>query len=229
MTLGARGMMEAGTGSAARLGACAALALSLFAGCAATPPPAPPSARPPVVRPEAIAGNWLLEVKAGSRRFEGSLHFTVVAGVLAGSWTGADGREWELSKLALDADAISWESDGPAGRTRASGKIDGSSMKGTMKRVARARSDGSSGSSGSDSPDGDSGETPRGEGSRGGGRSGYGRGGRGGGRGGHGGGGSGSASVTWSAFQSVVPVETPAPAGTPAAAPVPTPAPASAR
>jgi hypothetical protein len=218
------------TGSAGRLTALSVLCLSLFVGCAAAPRPAPPAARPPAVRPEAIAGNWLFEVKAGSRTFEGSLHFSVVRGVLAGTWTSAEGREWELSKLALDADTISWESDGPAGRMRASGKIDGSSMKGTMKRVARARGEGSSGSSGSDSPDGDSGETPRGEGSRGGGRGGYGRGGRGGGRGGRGGGG-GSTSVTWSAFQSVVPAENPAPAATasPAApTPIPTRAPSPA-
>lgn len=218
------------TGSTARLAACAALSLSLLGGCAAAPPPAPPAARAPAVRPQAIAGNWLLEVKAGSRTFEGSLHFSVVSGVLAGTWTSAEGREWELSKLAIDADGISWESDSPVGRMRASGKVDGSSMKGTMKRAARARGEGSSGSSGSDSPDGDSGETPRGEGSRGGGRGGYGRGGRGGGRGGRGGSG-GSTSVTWSAFQSVVPAETPAPAKTASPAgptPIPTRAPSPA-
>jgi len=180
---------------------CLLAAFLAFGGCA-TAPSSPASAPPPAVRrvanvsPDALAGNWLLAVQLGGRTVEGSLHFSVIHGVLAGTWTSADGREFELSKIAIDGDGVSWESDGPAGRMAASGKIDGSSMKGTMKRVARAKGD--SGSAGSNPPP--DGETAgNGDSTGGGGRGGRGR----GGRGGRGRGGSGASTVTWTAFKSI--------------------------
>ena len=206
--------------------ALGASALLVVGGCSQSPPPAPaaPAANPAavrvvkVVKPDEIVGNWLLAVQMGNRTIEGSLHFSVERGVLAGTWTSADGREFELSKIAIDGDGVSWESDGPAGRMRASGKVDGSSMKGTMKRAPRSRDSagGSAGSSGSGSADGSgsSGAPPPSDGDSSGSS---GRGGRGrmGGRGGRGGRGGSSGNVTFTAYKSAPPLEAPVPAPTP--------------
>lgn len=199
--------------------------------CASAPPPPPP--RPAAVKsvpPEALAGNWLFAVQMGGRTIEGSLHFSVVRGVLAGTWTSSEGREFELEHVAIDGNGVSWESDGPSGRMRASGKIDGSSMKGTMKRAGRSSGDGRGGSAGSGAsgsgqtappPNGEPGDTPSGTGdTSGGGRMG-GRG-RGSGRGGRGRGGA-TGAVTWTAFKSNVPLE--APSGAPPLPATPTPGP----
>lgn len=198
--------------------ACACFALLLTGGCASsTPPKAPPataSADTPDVPVSALVGNWLFEIKMGSRTVEGSLHFTNGNGVVAGTWTSAEGNEYELKDIRIKGNVVSWTGDGPGGTQAASGTIDGTSMKGTMKRAARRRNgDGSSGSSGSsggsdDAPppsDGDT--TPRGGGRRGGGR-GSGR------RGGS------TSTVTWSAFKSVGESgesKAPSPSPTPAA------------
>jgi hypothetical protein len=199
----------------ATLAAAAALAGLLSGSCASTPPPPPPpppAAATKSVPPEALAGNWLLEVKMGSRTLEGGLHFANSKGVLVGSWTSADGNEYELKKISISGDQISWDVDGPSGSQHATGKIDGLSMKGTMKRAAGRRGDGSA------DPSGQGDSTGSGEPSRGGaagGRSGGGRGGRGR-RGGSGGGGAG---ITWSAWKTLAPAGESAPPPTPAATP----------
>lgn len=227
---GLRRRSTRGLVSAVRIAILAAAVLAVGR-CASAPPP--PPAQPAAVKsvpPEALAGNWLFAVKMGGRTIEGSLHFSVVRGVLAGTWTSSDGREFELEHVAIDGDGVSWESEGPAGRMRASGKIDGSSMKGTMKRAGRSSNgSGASGSGQAGSgqttppPNGEPGDTPSGSGdTSGGGRSG-GRG-RGSGRGGRGRGGSTGGAVTWTAFKSNVPVE--APGGSPPPPATPTPGPA---
>ncbi len=176
------------------------------------------------VSPEALSGFWLFEMKAGGRTIEGSLHFRVERGVLAGTLTGSDGNERELSNLALKADGVSWDFEGALGRQHAEGKIDGSSMKGKMKRAARSRSGrGSSGTEDEPEPE----DQPRGGGGMGGGggRGGGGGGGRGGaGRGGRRAPGRGAGEVTWSAYKSALaPSEKTIP--TPARPLSPTPAP----
>jgi hypothetical protein len=202
--------------------ASAFIVMAFQAGCSASKPPAAPQpaaaapAGTPDVPPEALAGNWLFEVKMGSRTLEGSLHFTNKNGVLTGTWTSAEGNEYELKDIRIKGADVSWTGDGPGGVSAASGTIDGTSMKGTMKRAARRRGDASngngsgssgSGSSGDDAPPpSDSGDgSSRGSGRRGG-RSGGGR--RGGGS---------SGSITWSAFKSLPPASetAPAPAPTP--------------
>ena len=191
-----------------------ALAALLSGSCASTPPPPPPPP-PPVaaaksVPPEALAGNWLLEVKMGSRTLEGGLHFANSKGDLVGSWTSAEGNEYELKKISIAGDQISWDVDGPSGSQHATGKIDGLSMKGTMKRAGgRGGRDGSAGPSGQGDTAGGSGERPRG----GGGRSGGGRGGRGRA------GGSGGSEITWSAWKTLTPTGESAPSPTPAPTP----------
>ncbi|MEP6769699.1 MAG: hypothetical protein ABJC61_13590 [Acidobacteriota bacterium] len=203
-----------------KIGAISTLLLGM-AGCAGTassPRPAAPGGKPQAdtpaqtVAPEALAGYWLFEMKAGGRSIEASLHFRSERGVLAGTFTGPDGNERELSDLALKENGVSWNFEGPLGRQHADGKIDGGSMRGTMKRAARARrAQGSSGSD--DEPDPQ--EPPRGSGGgAGGSRGGGGRG--GGGRGGRRGSSSGAGEVTWSAYKSALPPsETPAPVRTP--------------
>lgn len=142
------------------------------------------------VKPEALAGNWLFEMKVGGRSVEGSIHFTVVAGVLAGSLTHSDGNERELSNIKLDGDRISWDLGGERAGQHAEGTIAGGSMKGTMKWK---RSAGGRGSRGHGS-DEDSEEAPPPAGGFRGGR------GRGGGRGGSGG---RSSEITWTAYKTV--------------------------
>ena len=203
-----------------RIGAVCVLLFGVI-GCAGTsssPRPVTPAGKPQAetaaktVAPEALAGYWLFEMKAGGRSIEASLHFRAEHGVLAGTFTGPDGNERELSDLALKEDGVSWNFEGPLGRQHAEGKLDGTSMRGTMKRAARARR--AQGSSGSDDEP-DPRESPRGSGGGAGGpRGGGGRG--GGGRGGRRGSGSAAAEVTWSAYKSALPPsETPAPARTP--------------
>src|SRR5258708_11642878 len=83
------------------------VAVSFSAACAPAPPPArarPPERRVVHVPPEALAGNWLLAIQMGGRTIEGSLHFSLERGVLAGTWTSSEGREFELSKIELDGD-----------------------------------------------------------------------------------------------------------------------------
>ncbi len=193
----------------------AGLALLLAAGCASAPPPKPPpteaAAGTPDVPVSALVGNWLFEIEMGTRTVEGSLHFTNANGVVAGTWTSAEGNEYELKDIRIQGNVISWTGDGPAGSQVASGTIDGTSMKGTMKRAARRGSgDGSTGSSGSGSRGGSDDAAPAPDGdavSRGGGRRGGG-GGRGGGRRA-----SANSKVTWSAYKSAP--ESPAASPTP--------------
>lgn len=193
------------------------LAVAFLAACAASKPPATPQpaaaapAGTPDVSPDALAGNWLFEMKMGSRTLEGSLHFTNKNGVLAGTWTSAEGNEYELKDIRIKGDTITWSGDGPGGVSAATGKIDGTSMKGTMKRTA-GRGNGSNGSgssgsgtSGDDAPPPSDGDSPRGGGGRrGGGRSGGGRRGS-----------SSTGSITWSAFKSLAPASETAPAAAP--------------
>ena len=200
--------------------------LTCAAGGCASRAPAPagaPAAEAPAktVPPEALAGYWLFEMKAGGRTIEGSLHFRVEKGVLAGALTGSDGNERELSNLTLKADGVSWDFEGALGRQHAEGKIDGSSMKGKMKRGARSRSGrGTSGTEEDPQPQ----DQPRGSGGMGGGGGGRGGGGRGGaGRGGRGGSGGGAGEVTWSAYKSALaPPEATPPARPPSPTPEPT-------
>jgi len=201
----------------AMLAAAVVFAGFLSGSCASTPPPPPPPQPASAARsvsPEALAGNWLLEVKMGSRTLEGGLHFANSKGELVGSWTSADGNEYELKKISIAGDQISWDVDGPSGSQHAKGKIDGLSMKGTMKRAAGGRGgrDGSADPSGQGDPQGDSGERSRGGAT--GGRSGGGRGGRGR-RGGSG----GAAEITWSAWKTLPPAGESAPSPTPAPTP----------
>ncbi|MDQ2869376.1 MAG: hypothetical protein M3S32_01445, partial [Acidobacteriota bacterium] len=124
-----------------KIGAISALLLGMT-GCAGTSSaprssaPAGTSAETPAktIAPESLAGYWLFEMKAGGRSIEASLHFRAERGVLAGTFTGPDGNERELTDLALKENAVSWSFDGPLGKQHAEGKIDGGSMKGTMKR-----------------------------------------------------------------------------------------------
>ncbi|MEO8430089.1 MAG: hypothetical protein ABI592_01180 [Acidobacteriota bacterium] len=207
------------------------LAAGLLAYCASNEPPAParassPSPAPPTfvpsdgarsVPPQALAGNWLLEVRVGSRTLEGGLHFTNTNGVLVGTWTSAEGNEFELTKIAISGDQVSWDVDGPSGSQHATGTIDGLSMKGTMKRTGKREGRGSSADSeGEASPTGESAESPP---SGSGGRTGGGHGGRGGGRrlgSGRSGGGGG---ITWTAYKTI--------SAAPAAPVAPTPTPAA--
>lgn len=176
----------------------ALLALSLSCGFCA-PAKAPASAAPrAAVSPQALVGNWLFEMKVGGRSIEGSLHFSVAGGILAGSLTSSEGGERELKNLEIKDDRVSWDMEGPGGPEHATGTVEGSSMKGTMKRTAARRGEG-----------GDRSAPPP----AGGGMGRTGGGGRGGGRGRSGG--RDSSEITWSAFKSVPPVETGAPSATP--------------
>ena len=177
--------------------------------------PAAPEGYVRKVTQEDLAGNWYVEMKLGSRSVEGSLHFSIVSGVLAGSFTRGDGSEQELKNIKISGDEVSWDAEGTGGSQHAKGKVDGSSMKGTMKRAAARRS--ASGSGDTPEGDGDSTPPPSGGGYSGGGRRG---GGGGGGRRGGGGGRGGSSEVTFTAYKSGEP-----PTGTPAAVASPTPAP----
>jgi hypothetical protein len=223
MALASRGELADRSAKIARTALAAAVVVAglLSGSCASTPPPPPPPPPPPSaaksVSPEALAGNWLLEVKVGSRTLEGGLHFANSKGVLAGTWTSADGNEYELKKISIDGDQISWDVDGPSGSQHATGKIDGLAMKGTMKRAARRRGDrsGSADGSGQGDPTGDSGEPPR-DGATGG-RSGGGRGGRGGG--GRRGGTGAATGITWSAWKTMPPAGESAPPPPPPATP----------
>ncbi|MEO8191219.1 MAG: hypothetical protein ABI682_12835 [Acidobacteriota bacterium] len=191
-------------------------------GCASHLPAPAPSAVPAAEAPartiplEALAGYWLFEMKTGGRTIEGSLHFQVEKGMLVGTFTGHDGNERELSNLTLKADAVAWDFEGAAGRQHADGKIDGSSMKGRMKRAARSRNGGETPGTGDTADTPDPQDRPRGSGeSGGGGRGGGGRRGGGGGRGGRrgSGGGSRAVDVTWSAYRSALaPAESVTPA-----------------
>ena len=232
-----------GGGRRGAAGAAAGLAAlflaALFSGsCASTPPPASTSspsspssssAPPPEpgaaarsVSPDALAGNWLLELKVGSRTLEGGLHFANTNGVLVGTWTSAEGDEYELKKISISGDEISWDVDGPSGRRHASGKIDGLSMKGTMKRAARKRGDRDASADPPDrDPAGDSTEPPPDAAS--GGRTGGGRGGRRGG--GRRGGSSGGEGITWSAYKTMEAPAAPAPENESAPRPAPAPTP----
>ena len=214
---------------------------ALFSGsCASTPPsasspspasssassssssPPPESGAARSVSPDALAGNWLLELKVGSRTLEGGLHFANTNGVLVGTWTSAEGDEYELKKISISGDEISWDVDGPSGSRHASGKIDGLSMKGTMKRAARKRGDRDASADPPDrDPAGDSTEPPPDAAS--GGRTGGGRGGRRGG--GRRGGSSGGEGITWSAYKTMEAPAAPAPETESAPRPAPAPTP----
>jgi hypothetical protein len=174
-----------------------------------------------------LAGNWLVEMKMGTRTVEGSLHFALTSGVLVGTFTRSDGTEQELKDVEIKGNEVAWDVEGGGGKQHSRATVDGTSMKGTVKRSS-ARRGGQRGGSGGGNPDGETGEgdrpaNPDGgappEGSSGGGSYG-GRHGGGGRRGGGGGrGGSGSSEVTFVAYKSVPPVEV---TGTPpAAAPTP--------
>ncbi len=188
----------------ARLGPWVARAVLAILGvasclCSGSPtPPAQPAASapappPPPVTPDAIAGNWLFEMKAGGRSIEGSLHFTATNGILAGSLTRSDGNEQELSNIKIDGDKISFDLAGQRATQHADGTVGGSSMKGTIKIKA---SGGRRSGRGGDSADGSDEAAPPPSGGGG-----Y----RGGGRG-RGRGGSGRApEITWSAYKSVAP------------------------
>ena len=175
-----------------------------------------------------LAGNWLVQMKMGTRTVEGSLHFALTSGVLVGTFTHSDGTEQELKDVEIKGNEVAWDIESGGGKQHSRGTVDGTSMKGTVKRSS-ARRGGQRGGGGGGNPDGETGDgdhptnpsdggAPP-EGSSGGGSYG-GRHGGGGRRGGGGGrGGSGSSEITFVAYKSVPPVEvTGAP---PAAAPTP--------
>ncbi len=172
--------------SSAVLAFAVALAGPLSFSCASTPPSTSraPETAARSVPPKALVGNWLLEVKIGSRNVEGGLHFANSNGVLVGTETSAEGNEFELKKISIAGDRVSWDVDGSAGSQYVTGKIDGLSMKGAPAEEGGGR-DRSAGASDDPSPGGSPG------GRSGGGRAGHGR-----GRSGSGG---GSAEITWSA------------------------------
>jgi hypothetical protein len=203
----------------------AAAGLAVFwMACASSPPPSPApvaASRPPEgaaaapvpVTPAMLAGNWLFEMKVGGKSVEGSLHFAVTSGVLAGTFTRSDGNEQELKNIEIKGNDVAWDVEGGSGKQHAKAKVEGSSMKGTLKRSGGGR-----GGRGGGSPDGETGDsgndgggTPSGGGGR--------RGGRGGGGGGRRGGGGGTTEITFIAYKSVPPVETGAPLVTPTPAP----------
>ena len=210
----------------------------VWTACSSSSTPAPqPSASPaksetapaaPVpLTPAMLAGNWLVEMKMGTRTVEGSLHFALTSGVLVGTFTRSDGAEQELKDITIKGNEVAWDIEAGGGKQHSRGTVDGTSMKGTVKRSG-ARRGGQRGGGGS--PDGETGDgdrpsnpsdggaPPEGSGGGGsyGGRHGGGR--RGGGGGGRGG--SGSSEITFVAYKSVPPVEV---TGTPPTA-SPTPA-----
>jgi len=191
----------------------------LLAACATSPAPSSPApaatprsaegaaAAAAPVTPAMLAGNWLFEMKMGGRSVEGSLHFGVTSGVLVGTFTRSDGNEQELKNIEIKENVVTWDVEGGGGgKQHAKATVEGSSMKGTLKRSGGGR-----GGRGGGNPDGETGESgdsaPPREG--GGGR----RGGRGGGgrRGGRG----GTTEIAFIAYKSVPPVETTAPPATP--------------
>ncbi|HEY6147206.1 MAG TPA: hypothetical protein VIZ69_05890 [Thermoanaerobaculia bacterium] len=194
--------------------------------CSSSPSPAPPqpaaaaapATRPPdgaapaAVTPAMLAGNWLFEMKVGGRSVEGSLHFAVAWGVLAGTFTRSDGNEQELKNIEIKGNQVAWDIEGTGGKQHAKGTVDGSSMKGTVKRTG-----GRGGRGGGGNPDGEAGDPGGSDTPRDGGGTPSGGGGRRGGRGGGGrrGGGGGTSEITFIAYKSVPPVETGAPAPTP--------------
>ena len=204
---------------------CFAAALALFfPACASSPPPSLPprspaaAPRPPEgaaaasapVTPAMLAGNWLFEMKMGGRSVEGSLHFAVTSGVLAGTFTRSDGNEQELKNIEIKNNSVAWDVEGGGGKQHAKATVEGYSMKGTLKRSGGGR-----GGRGGGSPGGETGESGNSDAPResGGGR----RGGRGGG--GRRGGGGTTTEITFIAYKSVPPVETGAPAATPTPGP----------
>ncbi|MDQ6894731.1 MAG: hypothetical protein M3167_18910 [Acidobacteriota bacterium] len=197
--------------------AAAGLAIFWTACASSPPPPSPPPTSAPrpaegsaavraPVTPAMLAGNWLFEVKMGGRSVEGSLHFAVTSGVLAGTFTRSDGNEQELKNIEIKENVVAWDVEGGGGKQHAKATVDGSSMKGTLKHSGGGR--GGKGGSSPNGETGDSGGDSAGAPSGGGGRRGGG-GGRGGG--GRRGGGGGTTEVTFIAYKSVPPVETGAP------------------
>jgi len=180
--------------------------LLFLAGCSSSAPAPPPRraveepASDPAATAARISGDWQIAVERGGQTSEGWLHFALSAGILVGSLTGDDKNPREISKITLKGDKISWRIEGDAVRETYEGTLEGSSMKGTLKRSRG----GSRRGGGSEGEEGSSGS------GRGGGGSGGRRGGRGGGGGGRGGGGGGSTgAVTWRAFRSVPPATVP--------------------
>ena len=93
-------------------------------------------------------------MKVGGRSVEGSLHFAVVSGVLTGTFTRSDGNEQELKNIEIKENAVAWDVEGGGGKQHAKATVEGSSMKGTLKRSGGGR-----GGRGGGSPDGESGES----------------------------------------------------------------------
>lgn len=176
------------------------------------PAPSAPAVVLAPLTPEAIVGTWLFAMKMGDRSIEGRLHFTAEAGVPAGSLTGSDGNERELSNIKIEGDRISWDIAGQRVTQHAEGTVSGSSMKGTIKtKMTGGRGGGRGRDTDGDSDDGA--RPPSGGG-------GYRGGGRGRGRSGSGG---GAREITWSAFKTVAPPpgESNRPATPPGEAPPP--------
>ena len=143
-----------------------------------------------------ISGDWQFAMERGGQSIEGWLHFSLSAGELVGSLTGADNNPREISKIVLKGDKIFWQIENDFAKESYEGKLTGSSMEGTLK-VSRKSGQGRQRGSGEDSG------TPP---------SGGGYGGRRGGRGGGGGGRGGTTGqVTWRAFRSVQPTLAPSP------------------
>ena len=142
-----------------------------------------------------ISGDWQFAMERGGQSVEGWLHFSLSAGEMVGSLTGADNNPREISKIVLKGDKIFWQIENDFAKESYEGKLAGSSMEGTL-RVSRKSGQGRQRGSG-----GDSGSPP----------SGGGYGGRRGGRGGGGGRGGATGQVTWRAFRSVQPMPAPSP------------------
>jgi hypothetical protein len=135
----------------------------------------------------ALSGTWVFHMETGDHETDGKLRFTFDGFSVSGAFIGQDDEEKHLSNIQVAGGKVSWEMDGPRGTSRALGKTDQDTMKGTLKPLPKD-SDSSGGSGGSGS---------------GGGSGGYG-GGRGGGRHSHGGGSHGNAtrSTSWTATRS---------------------------
>jgi hypothetical protein len=140
--------------------------------CASSPPPPPPPARQPapasseapvsdpVSTAARISGDWQFAMERGGQSVEGWLHFSLSAGEMVGSLTGADNNPREISKIVLKGDKIFWQIENDFAKESYEGKLTGSSMEGTLK-VSRKSGQGQGRQRGSG---GDSGSPPSGGG-----------------------------------------------------------------
>src|SRR4051812_38133391 len=144
--------------------ASAGVALAiLWTACSSSsgPGPAPPATpaktsdapAPVAVTPAMLAGNWLVDMKMGTRTVEGSLHFALTSGILVGTFTRSDGTEQELKDVEIKGNEVAWDIEAGGGKQHSRATVDGTSMKGTVKRSS-ARRGGKRAGGGGGNPDG---------------------------------------------------------------------------